>query len=140
MSVLLSVSSRTAACSALAALPDIGTLNPNGYINIYTSPRPSAPEIPSTPATKLVTIPLANPAFPTPLNGEATANGMGITAFTAEATGTATWYRVFDRDNNALWDGNISLSGDGGDMQFQDINFILGGKVVIQTFKIVMPQ
>lgn len=140
MALSISNASRSAACTAIVNLVDIGTLNPNGYINLYTAPRPSAPEIPSTPATRLATVPLSNPAFGAAVNGEALANGVGLAGITVEATGTAAWYRVFDRDNNAIWDGSITLTGQGGDMQFDDIAFVNGGKIVLQTFKAIMPQ
>lgn len=140
MAITISNASRSAACDAITSLVDIGTLNPNGYINIYTAPRPSTPATSSSPATRLATVPLSNPAFSAAINGEALANGIGLAGITVEATGTASWYRVFDRDNNAIWDGGITLTGQGGDMQFDDIAFISGGKIVLQTFKAIMPQ
>jgi hypothetical protein len=140
MSLLISTIARTAACNSITALVNSGGLNPNGYINIFTAPRPSAPEAASSPATRLVTIPLSNPAFAASANGEAIANGIGLAGITVEATGTASWYRVYDRDNNPVWDGSVSVTGDGGDMQFNDISFVLDGKVVLQSFKAIMPQ
>ena len=140
MSLLISTIARTAACNSITALVNSGSLNPNGYINIFTAPRPSAPEVPASPATRLITIPLSNPAFGTSTNGEALANGIGLAGISVEATGTASWYRVYDRDNNPIWDGSVTVTGDGGDMQFNDISFILNGKVVLQSFKAIMPQ
>lgn len=140
MALAISNHARSSACNAITALVNVGTLNPNGYINIYTAPRPSSPSAQSSPAIRLATVPLANPAFTDAIDGEALANGIGLTGITVESTGTASWYRVFDRDNNAIWDGSVTLSNDGGDMQFNDIAFIAGGKIVLQTFKAIMPQ
>jgi hypothetical protein len=140
MALTISNALRTTACNAITALVDAGTLNPNGYVNIYTAPRPTGPEVAPSPAIRLATVPLSNPAFSTAVNGEAIASGMGLTGIPVEATGTAAWYRVFDRDNTPLWDGSITLSGAGGDMQFNDIAFVLNGRVVLNSFKAVMPQ
>ena len=140
MALTISNALRTAACNAITALVDAGTLNPNGYVNIYTAPRPSGPTVAPTPAIRLATVPLSNPAFTQATDGEAVANAMGLTGIPVEGTGAAAWYRVFDRDNVPLWDGSITLSGAGGDMQFNDIAFVLNGRVVLNSFKAVMPQ
>jgi hypothetical protein len=140
MALTITNALRTAACNSIIVLVDAGTLNPNGYVNIYSSPRPSGPEVDPSPAVRLATVPLANPAFGAAINGEAIASGMGLTGIPIEATGTATWYRVFDRDNRPLWDGSITLTGAGGDMQFNDVAFVLNGRVVLNSFKAVMPQ
>jgi hypothetical protein len=139
LAITLALRSKTASCDSITALVDLGSLNSNGYVNIYTAPRPAAPESPIGAALRLATLPLADPAFSAATNGVAEANGLTSTGINVDATGTPSWYRVFDKDNNAIWDGSISLTGGGGDMQFNDLNFIKDGKIVIQSFKAVVP-
>jgi hypothetical protein len=140
MAIGLSVRGRTAACNAITALVNTGSLNANGYINIYTAPRPDSSEGVIGSAVRLVTIPLSNPAFASAADGVATAIGLSSTGVVIDASGTPSWFRVFDRDNNPVWDGSVTLTDNGGDMQLNDLTFVNGGKIVITAFRAVMPQ
>ncbi len=139
MSISLSERAKNAGCLAITSLVDVGTLNSNGYISIYTAPRPSTTDSSSGSATRLAIVPLASPSFGTVSNGEALALGLNTSGVTVEATGTASWYRIFDKDNNPIWDGDIGLTSSGSDMEFNDLNFIKDGKVVVASFKAKMP-
>ena len=139
MAIGLSLRGRSAACDAIVNLVDEGTLNSNGYIGIFTAPRPTTPEVPVNNSVRLVTIPLSSPAFGTASNGIATALGLTTSGITVDNSGTASWFRVFDKDNNPIWDGAITLTDGGGDMQLNDLSFLSGGKIVITTFRAVMP-
>ena len=138
--IKLSIRGRTAACNSIVALVDVGTLNNNGYISIFTAPRPSSPESPIGSATRLAIVPLAAPAFGTATDGQANANGLNTSGVVVDTTGTPSWFRVYDKDNNSIWDGDVALTGSGGDMEFNDLNFIKDGKLVLTTFNAIMPQ
>ncbi len=57
-----------------------------------------------------------------------------------DATGTAGWFRIYDRDNQAVLDGDITATGGGGDIEFDNINFVVGGVAAIPLLTASVPQ
>lgn len=99
MTLTRSDQSANAACAAMAALCDGGSLD------LYDGP------------TRLVSVPLGDPAFASPAGGIAVL----ANAVEAEATasGTAATFQVRDRAANALWEGLVGedLAIDNPDIQ-----------------------
>lgn len=134
----LSTIARNAAGDAIVSLLDEGSAAVNGYIEIRSGTKPASPQTAAT-GTLLSTLQLANPAFPAFANGSAAANTIADDSNIA-ASGAASWFRMYDRDGTAVMDGDVTITGGGGDIEFDNINFIQGGTVSISTLTATMPQ
>lgn len=134
----ISTAARNNAGKAITDLINGGSLNPNGYIQIRTGSKPASPQAAET-GTLLATLPFSNPAFGSYTTGSAIANPIGNDPNVA-ATGIAGWFRIYDRDGNAIMDGDVTVVGGGGDLQMDDVNFIQGGTIVIDQLTATMPM
>src|SRR5690606_27410908 len=93
------VAARNAAVNAVVDLVDGGT--GAGYVEIRTGTQPATVDDPAT-GTLLVTIELAPQAFSSAVGGTATLESVPRGG-TAEGTGTAGWFRVYDGDGSPLF-------------------------------------
>lgn len=101
---------------------DAGTTDATGDVIVQTS----------ADAT-LVTINLANPAFGAASSGTATALGVPKEG-TAGATGTAAKFRVRNRDNTEIFQGTVTATGGGGDMELSSTSIATNDVVRINSF------
>jgi len=138
MTVSISTQARNDAGDAIVDLIDAGTINPNGYMEIRTGTKPASPQVAAT-GTLLATLNFSNPAWGTFSNGTAYANAISNDT-SADASGTATWFRFYNLDGGAVLDGSITVTGGGGDIEFDIVDFILGGVVAIVSLQAIMPQ
>lgn len=92
------------ACDAICALAN------TGYLRIYDGSQPATADTAISTQVLLAELRFGATAFGSAVAGVATANA--ITADTAaDATGTATWYRIFKSDGTtALWDGSVGTA------------------------------
>jgi hypothetical protein len=138
VTVNISTDLRNRACNVIVDAIDEGSTAPNGYLEIRTGTKPDTPQLPAA-GSLLATLNFSTTAFGDAVSGVATANT--ITGDTSiDETGTATWFRIYNRDSIALIDGDITLTGGGGDIEFDDTVFIEGGTALITTLTGVMPQ
>ena len=94
----------TAACDAMAVLAN------NGFLDIYDGTQPVTADTAVGAQVKLASLTFSATAFAGAVNGVATANAIGSDA-AADATGTATWFRVYKSDHTtAVWDGSVGTS------------------------------
>lgn len=105
----ISNAAATAEADALAGLLD------NGYLRIYDSTggtgQPATVDTALGSQVKLAELRFANPSDAGATNGVITFSGLTADS-SADATGTATWFRAFKSDGTtAVWDGNVSTSG-----------------------------
>jgi len=138
MTVNISTVARNNAGASITGLIDGGSLNPNGYIEIRTGAKPANPQTAAT-GTLLATLPCSNPAFGSFSNGQSLANPISNDS-NVDDTGVAGWFRVYDRDGTAVFDGDVTATGGGGDIEFDNINFVVGGTAVILSLTAIMPQ
>jgi hypothetical protein len=138
MTVNISTQARNDAGDAIVDLIDAGSTNPNGTLEIRTGTKPSTPQNAAT-GTLLSTSNFSNPAFGSFSNGNAFANSIADDT-DVDNTGVAGWFRIYDRDNNGVIDGDIAVTGGDGDIEFDNINFIKGGTVTITNLQSIMPQ
>lgn len=110
------------------------------YIEIRTGTQPADPDTAAT-GTLLGTLTMSDPAF-----GGATdaAPGGLITAgsiasdSSADATGTAGWFRLYDSDANPILDGACSTSG--AELNFNDTGIVAGETIAISSMTITVPE
>jgi hypothetical protein len=138
MALSLSLIGRNAAGSAIVGMIDTGTKNANGYLEIRSGNKPETPQIAAT-GELLATLSFSNPAFGPMSEGSTTSNAVAPD-ISVDATGVAGWFRIYNRDNNAVIDGTVTAQGGGGDLEFDNINFIAGGTVQITTFVLTVPN
>lgn len=138
MTVNISTQARNDAGDAIVDLIDQGSTNPNGYMEIRTGAKPATPQATIT-GTLLATMNFSLPAFGNFSSGISLANPIADDT-NVDETGVASWFRIFDRDGNSIMDGDITETGGGGDIEFDNINFIKGGVVAITSLTATMPQ
>lgn len=126
----------------IAAAFDGGT----GRLALYSGAPPASADSPAT-GTLLATLTLPSDVFPASVVGVATANP--IAAQNAVATGVPGWARFYRTGDTAPGsaalatdrraDLTVSLVGQGGEAQFNSINFTAGNPVTVTALTITQP-
>lgn len=128
---------------------DLGSSNAAARILIYDGTEPATPDTALSGNNELVSILMQNPAYLGVVdNGDliravaATTGSPGVVGSgTVAISGTATFYRVVDRDNNVQWQGSVVASGGGtGNLTLSQVGFTVGDTVSISNFAIQMSQ
>lgn len=129
---------RRAMGDAATALVDTG--GGPGRLDIHAGVRPAGPDAALAGQTLLARLVLGMPAFqPTDAAGVALANP--VTADdAADATGTASFFRITDAAGNALFEGDVSATGGGGDLQLNAVVIQTGVEVGIASLSITLPE
>jgi hypothetical protein len=58
----------------------------------------------------------------------------------ADAAGSAGHYRIYDSGGSCHFQGTISMTGGGGDMEVQNTNFAAGQNFVVTAFSLTAPN
>jgi hypothetical protein len=127
-------------CDALVDAVDGGA--GAGLCKIYTGSAPAAVETAAT-GTLLGTLTFSDPAFGAAAdqNPGALATANAITDDTsADATGTAGYFRVMDSNLVQLWQGDITATGGGGDMELNSVAISAGAAISITSFTVTVPE
>jgi hypothetical protein len=138
MTMRLGTAVAQAMCDALVDQADAGA--GAGYVEIRTGAQPASVATAAS-GTLLGTLTLADPAFgaaTTASPAVATANAVTGDS-SADASGTAGWFRVYDSAGTARWDGAITGTGGGGDMEISNVNVVAGGTINITAWTVSMP-
>jgi len=127
-----------AACDAIVDLCDVGGA---GKLRIYDGTQPTDADTAIGAQVKLAELTLGNPAFGAAADanpgGRATANAVTADS-SADATGTATWFRVVNNAGTTLWDGSVGTSG--CDMNLNSVSITLGANVSISSWTFTVPE
>lgn len=112
------------------------TLTDGGSIVIYDGVPPGVSQ--PVVGTLLGTLTIGTPGFAAAANGTALANAItGDTA--ADATGTASYYRVLDSLGAALHEGSISVTAGTGDMRLVDTAIQIGEPIEVSSWTLTQP-
>lgn len=106
---------------------DIGT---SGLLRIYDGTRPATG---GTATTLLAELALSATAAPAASGGVLTFSTISDDT-SANATGTATWFRLATSAGVAVVDGDVGTSG--SDLNFDSVSFVTGGTVAVTSFVI----
>lgn len=98
-------------------------------IRIYSGARPA---FGGGETTVLAELAFADPSSAAAAAGVLTANAIVDT--NAVATGTATWFRELDSDNNILIDGDVGTGG--SDLNLNTTSIVIGNPVAITSYTI----
>lgn len=128
MPIRLSTAARNASTDAVVDLIDAGP-GP-GVLEVRTGSQPASANDAAT-GTLLATVAFADPAFGASATG--TASVTDPASVNAVATGVAGWFRVKDSSGNAVFDGSVTATGGGGDLQLSSTSLTSGSAVDIST-------
>lgn len=103
-----------------------------GTCKVYTGTIPADVATAITTQTLLGTLTFSDPC------GTVAAGALTMSAITqdssADASGTATWARIFDSTGAAVMDIDVTTTGSGGTMQLNTTNIVAGGPIIISSF------
>lgn len=130
-----------AACDAIVDRLDLGTGTATGLLRIYDGTQATDPDTAVGAQVKLAELTLTNPAFG---NAADASPGGRATAATitgdssADATGTASWFRAIDRDATAVIDGSVGTSS--ADLILGSVSITAGVQVNITSWTVTVPE
>jgi len=127
MAIKFDTTTRNAEMDAVTAR--VGT---SGLLRVYNGTRPANPGTAITTQTMLVELTCNATAFaPAASGGVLTANA--ISNGTAAATGTASWFRLFQSNGTtAIIDGDVGMSG--SDLNLNNTSIATGQTVSVTSF------
>ena len=135
----LSNAAAKAACDAIVDLIDGGS-GP-GLVRIYDGTQATDPDTAVGAQVLLAELTCSDPAFGAAADaapgGRATANAVTSDA-SANATGTATWFRVVDSNGVAIFDGSVGTSS--ADMIINSVSISSGAAVAITSWTFTVPE
>ena len=99
-----------------------------GLLRIYDGVRPATG---GSATTLLAELTFSDPSFPAAAAGTMTASAITDDA-SANATGTATWFRVADSAGGAVIDGDVGTSG--SDLNLNTTSITAGVNVSVSSF------
>lgn len=135
MAVKLALNVRTEMAQTLINKIDAG--GAAGSLKIYDGLKPSSPDVPVTSQNVLSEHTLSYPCG-TAANGILTFGPISEDSF-ANATGTASWARIYDSNGNAVADASITQVGGGGDLQMNTVNIVINGPIRFTSLQWTMP-
>ena len=103
----------------------------SALLRIYDGTRPAT----GGAATTLLAELTCNATFAAAASGGVLTLNAITSDTSANATGTATWFRIVDSGGtNHVLDGNVGTSG--SDLNFDSVSFVTGGTVAVSSFTI----
>lgn len=117
MAITLTAAAQNAACDAVVDLIDAGSTDASGDLVYQTAGD-----------AEVATCVMSNPAFGAASAGTATANA--ITDDTNATGGTTTKFSMQDRDNTEVYEGSVTGTGGGGDIELSGGTVIGAGSTV----------
>jgi hypothetical protein len=125
-----------AACNAITAL-----IGASGRCKIYSGTQPTNADTGLSGNTLLADLALSATAFGSAVDNTdkatATAN-LPIADTSADAAGTAAWFRVTTSGGTTVWDGSVGTSG--ADMNLSSVTITLGANVSITSWTFTVPE
>lgn len=134
MAIRLSTAARNAAADAVVDLIDAGA--GAGTMKIYTGAQPANGDTEGS-GTLLATVTWADPAFGAASSGVATATDPA--AVTGAAAGTAASFVVEDSTGANIFNGTVTATGGGGDLQLSTTTISVGVTVDVTGFTYTQP-
>jgi hypothetical protein len=129
-----------AACNAIVDLLDGGS--GAATVTIFSGSAPTNCEDADT-GTTLAVLTCSDPAFGNAADanpgGRATASAVTSDA-SANATGTAGYFRAKDSNGVVIDQGSVTATGGGGDMEINSVSIVSGVEVAITSWTFTVPE
>jgi hypothetical protein len=132
----IATASRNAMLDTLSDMLDAGA--GAGTIKIYSGTQPANANAALSGNTLLATLTLSDPSAPGAASGTLTLSAITQDS-AADATGTASFARIADSDNNVVFDCDVTATGGGGTIELNTVSIVTGGPVLITAFTISIP-
>lgn len=117
--------------AANAAADAVGRLVDNGYIRIYDGSKPATADTAIGAQVLLAELRFSATSAPAAVAGVLTYNSITSDS-SADATGTASWYRTFKSDGTtAVYDGSVGTSG--ADLNLNTTSIVAAAAVSISA-------
>lgn len=131
----MALSPRLTNRGASASADAVCVLANSGKLRIYDGSQPATADTALGAQVLLAELTLNATAFGAAVNGVATANAITADA-SANATGTAAWFRVLDSGGvdvtDNLWDGSVGTSG--ADLNLNTVSIVAAATVSVTSF------
>ena len=121
------VAARNNMLDELTALIDAGTA---GLLRIYDGSQPADADTAVSGQTLLAELTMSATSFAAASSGAITANDITADS-SANATGTASWFRITDSAGNAVIDGTVGTSG--SDLNLNSVSITTGINVDVTS-------
>lgn len=130
-------------CDNVVDSCDLGSTDANADLRIYSGTAPANVDASLSGNTLLAQLEMSNPSFGAAVDvtpgARATANAISDDT-SADATGTATFFRILDRNNVPRIQGTVTGTGGGGDMEFNSTSIQSGATVRVTSLTVTMPE
>jgi hypothetical protein len=131
----MAVSTAVATRNAMLDVP--GAALNTGYLRIYSGTPPATADTSLSGNTLLAELRLNSDAFPAASSGVLTANAITADS-TADATGTATFFRLFDSDGTTVrFQGAVATSG--AELNMSSVSIVASAVVEVTSLTITLP-
>jgi hypothetical protein len=131
------------ACDVIVDACDLGTTNASATLTIYSGTPPANVDASLSGNTVLAQLAMSNPAFggAADISPGARATASTITDdSSANATGTASFFRILDRDNVPRIQGTVTATGGGGELELKSVSINSGVIVEVTSLTVTMPE
>lgn len=136
MTINITIATRNAMLSAINTAVNAGA--GAGKLRIYDGSKPANADTAVGAQVLLAEITLADPAFAAPSGGTMDIDAdPDVSDASANATGTASWARIVDSDNNAVYDGTVATSG--ADFNISSTSITSGQTVTLVSGTLTLP-
>jgi hypothetical protein len=130
-----STPARNAALNSQRDLIDAGPAA--GKIKIYTGTQPANGDGALSGNTLLGTLTFSDPCAPNAVGGVLTFSAINEDS-AADATGTATWARLTDSNDNQVMDVDVGTSG--ATINLNTVSVVVGGAIRMTSGTLTIPQ
>jgi len=128
-------------CDAAVDACDLGTTNAQATLTIYSGTPPSLVDTALSGNTVLAQLAMSNPAFGAAADiapgARATASAISDDT-SANATGTATFFRILDRNDVPRIQGSVGTSG--AELNLNSVAIQSGALVQVTSLTVTMPE
>ncbi len=128
---------RISAARRNAMLDNLAAACNSGYIDIYSGTRPTDADTSLSGNTLLASLSFSATAFPAASGGVLTANSINQDA-TADATGTATFARIF-ASNHTTALADVSVGTSGAEINLNTVSIVQNATVSITSMTVSLP-
>jgi hypothetical protein len=132
----LATDTRNAMLDAITGMLDAGT-GP-ALIRIYSGTQPANANTALGSQVLLAELECDDPSAAAAASGVLTFGAITAES-SAPATGVATWARVLDSDENAIFDCDVSNTAGSGSIKLNTTSIVMGGPVAITSLTITLP-
>lgn len=133
-----------AAANAIVDLIDVGTTNPGGTLRIYDGTPPTTITDALSGNNVLAEVVFQDPAFGPASDANPGAVsallGVPLSDNSINATGTASFGRLFDRDDTGVIQVSVSATGGGGELQLNSTALQSGATFTVTALTFTMPE